>query len=67
MNILQKLIQKLQIENANLREELQKLQEVSKAEIRAAEKVDLKELPGKRGEAAHNKLHKLLGKYLKKK
>jgi len=64
MNRLQKRIQELQFQNAQLKEEIQKLQEVTKKQLRAAEDEDLKEFPGKRGKRAHSKLHKLLGKYL---
>ena len=39
--------------------------EITKADIKAAEAQDLKELPGKAGEAAHNKLHKTIGKFIK--
>jgi hypothetical protein len=67
MDILQKTILKLQFQNAQLREQIQKLQEVTKKELKTAEDKDLKELPGKPGEQAHNKLHKLLGKYLGRK
>jgi hypothetical protein len=66
-NIFQKKIQALQLANAQLREELQKLQEVTKKQLKNAEDKDLKELPGKEGESAHNKLHSLLGKYLGRK
>jgi hypothetical protein len=67
MDILQKTILKLQFQNAQLREQIQKLQEVTKKELKTAEDKDLKELPGKPGEQAHNKLHKILGKYLGRK
>jgi len=67
MDILQKTILKLQFQNAQLREQIQKLQEVTKKELKTAEDKDLKELPGKPGEQAHDKLHKLLGKYLGRK
>ena len=66
-NVLQKRIQELQFQNAQLKEELQKLQEVSKKQLKRAENKDLQELPGKNGEQAHNKLHALLGKYLGRK
>lgn len=39
--------------------------EITKADLKAAEAQDLKELPGKAGEAAHNKLHKTIGKFIK--
>ena len=39
--------------------------EITKAELKAAEAQDLKELPGKAGEAAHTKLHKTIGKFIK--
>lgn len=67
MDILNKKIQELQFQNAILREELQKLQEVTKKQLKTAEAKDLKELPGKKGKAAHNRLHKLLGSYLGRK
>ena len=67
MNILQKRLQELMMQNAQLREEIQKLQEVTKKQLRTAERKDLKELPGKKGERAHDRLHKLLGKYLGRK
>lgn len=35
--------------------------------LRDAEAADLKEYPGKRGEAAHKRLHKTIGSILKKK
>ena len=41
--------------------------EITKAELKAAEAQDLKELPGAAGEAAHKKLHKTIGKFLKAK
>ena len=41
--------------------------EITKGELKAAEAQDLKELPGKAGEAAHKKLHKTIGKFLKAK
>ena len=41
------------------------VQEVTKAELKAAEAQDLKELPGKAGEAAHKRLHKTIGKFIK--
>jgi len=62
--VIYKKIKQLQLENAFLKQEIQKLQEVTKKELKKAEDKDLKELPGKPGEQAHNKLHKLLGKYL---
>lgn len=43
------------------------VQEVTKAELKAAEAQDLKELPGAAGEAAHKKLHKTIGKFVKAK
>ena len=43
------------------------VQEVTKAELKAAEAQDLKELPGAEGEAAHKRLHKTIGKFLKAK
>lgn len=67
MNKLQKTILELHIENIKLKKEIQKLQEVTKKQLKKAEDKDLKELPGKSGEQAHNKLHKLLGKYLGRK
>ena len=39
--------------------------EITKAELKAAEAQDLKELPGAAGEAAHNKLHKTIGIFVK--
>ena len=39
--------------------------EITKADLKAAEAQDLKELPGKAGEAAHTKLHKTIGKFIK--
>jgi hypothetical protein len=41
--------------------------EITKAELKAAEAQDLKELPGAKGEAAHKRLHKTIGKFLKAK
>ena len=41
--------------------------EITKADLKAAEAQDLKELPGKAGEAAHKKLHKTIGKFIKSK
>jgi hypothetical protein len=41
--------------------------EITKAELKAAEAQDLKELPGAAGEAAHKRLHKTIGKFLKAK
>ena len=41
--------------------------EITKGELKAAEAQDLKELPGAAGEAAHKKLHKTIGKFLKAK
>jgi hypothetical protein len=41
--------------------------EITKAELKAAEAQDLKELPGAEGEAAHKRLHKTIGKFLKAK
>lgn len=67
MDIVQKKLMELQIENAGLRQELQKLQEVTKKQLKTAENKDLKELPGKKGEEAHSRLHKLLGQYLGRK
>ena len=39
--------------------------EITKADLKAAEAQDLKELPGKAGEAAHKRLHKTIGKFIK--
>ena len=41
--------------------------EITKAELKAAEAQDLKELPGAAGEAAHKRLHKTIGKFIKSK
>jgi hypothetical protein len=41
--------------------------EITKGELKAAEAQDLKELPGAEGEAAHKRLHKTIGKFLKAK
>ena len=41
--------------------------EITKADLKAAEAQDLKELPGKAGEAAHKRLHKTIGKFIKSK
>jgi hypothetical protein len=65
--VIYKKIKQLQLENAFLKQEMQKLQEVTKKQLKNAEDKDLKELPGKEGESAHNKLHSLLGKYLGRK
>jgi hypothetical protein len=39
--------------------------EITKADLKAAEAQDLKELPGAKGEAAHKRLHKTIGKFIK--
>lgn len=67
MDTLQKRIQELQFQNAQLREELQKLQEVTKRDLAKANKKDLLELPGKKGEEAHQNLHSTIVNFLKKK
>ena len=41
--------------------------EITKADLAAANAQDLKELPGAAGEAAHKKLHKTIGKFVKAK
>ena len=66
-NILQKRIQELQFQNAQLKEELQKLQEVTKKDLAKANKKDLLELPSKEGEQAHKKLHSTIVDFLKRK
>ncbi len=43
------------------------LEGTGKAALARANAADLKEYPGKRGEAAHKRLHAVIGKYLKRK